>query len=326
MTFSRHGCIYYASDLDLKFCDYELITTQPNYPTAGRSDSLPSFVVGPSASPLFWVKQRAKMNLDRGPCMMFQKPQRCLRDSITDHAEAIGKNEIQWADSHCRPRMNYHQSMECPETPGDYIALFKKYIALTPFLVPASAEQLTRISHPGLHLDNIFVDPTRSRLLYPRHFFSALIRRCLSYQPPHVLLIRNSFGALLRCHKKSDSARRQILNDSLHELKLNNISLVPAYWEREELFSLRNSLINVIAHWTDIKHEPKLCPVDFGEEELFIHQDEMNLLEGISDTVHQLQDTGLIPLGMIRPKYYERVVKLNEHFKSEFVGLAENEH
>lgn len=52
----------------------------------------------------------------------------------------------------------------------------------------------------------------------------------------------------------------------------------------------------------------------------------MNLLEGISDIVHQLQDAGLIPLGgMVRPEYYERAMELNERFKHEFVELAENE-
>ncbi|KAJ5505660.1 hypothetical protein N7453_004617 [Penicillium expansum] len=81
-------------------------------------------------------------------------------DSIVGYAEAIGNNKIQWAISYGRPRTNYHRSMECLETPDNYVALLNSYMALALFLAPTStSEQLNRISHPDLHLDNIFVDP-----------------------------------------------------------------------------------------------------------------------------------------------------------------------
>jgi hypothetical protein len=68
------------------------------------------------------------------------------------------------------------------------------------------------------------------------------------------------------------------------------------------------------------------CPVHFSEEELLRHQDEMDLVEGISAVLHELQDTGLIPLGgMVRREYYERAMELNDRFKREFIDLAENE-
>ena len=72
-AFSRHGCIYYASDLQSTSCKYELIETQRDYPsksTAGENDPLSSFAIGPSASPIFWEKQKATMKLDRGPCTL----------------------------------------------------------------------------------------------------------------------------------------------------------------------------------------------------------------------------------------------------------------
>lgn len=50
--------------------------------------------------------------------------------------------------------------MECLETPDNYVALLNSYMALALFLAPTStSEQLNRISHLDLHLDNIFVDP-----------------------------------------------------------------------------------------------------------------------------------------------------------------------
>ena len=73
MTFSKHGCIHYASDLQSKSCDYELIETKRNYPSesaARGNGTTPSFAIGPSTSPIFWEKQKATMNLDRGPCTL----------------------------------------------------------------------------------------------------------------------------------------------------------------------------------------------------------------------------------------------------------------
>ena len=262
-------------------------------------------------------------------------------DSIAGYAEAIGRNEMQWAISHARPRINYHRSMECPETSEDYIALLKRYMALTPYLAPSSiAEQTNKISHPDLHLDNIFVDPGNYRITsiidwqqatvspaFLQRAYPQMLELSASPCPAHKMeeekmLLGHYYDAI----KKNDSIRRQILNDPLHELKTDPISLVPACWEREDLFSLRNSLIKLIAHWAEIKHKQESCPVDFGDEELLGHRDEMDILEGVSDIVHQLQDTGLIPLGgMVRPVYYQRAMGLNERFQHEFVGSAENE-
>lgn len=84
-------------------------------------------------------------------------------------------------------------------------------------------------------------------------------------------------------------------------------------------------MIKLVARWAELKYEQESLPVDFGEEELLRHTDEMNLLEGISGIVHQLQDAGLIPLGgIVRPEYYESAMEANERFRQESIGLAEN--
>lgn len=52
----------------------------------------------------------------------------------------------------------------------------------------------------------------------------------------------------------------------------------------------------------------------------------MNMLEGISEILQQLQDDEVIPLGgMVLPEVYQRAVELSNFFKHEFVRLAENE-
>ncbi|CAG7946186.1 unnamed protein product [Penicillium nalgiovense] len=55
--------------------------------------------------------------------------------------------------------------MESPETPNAYITLIKHFLALAPYLAASSnIEHPNRISHPDLHLDNVFVDPETNRV------------------------------------------------------------------------------------------------------------------------------------------------------------------
>lgn len=111
--------------------------------------------------------------------------------SITDYSKAIAMNELQWAASHARSRMNFHRSIDSPQTPSGYVDLLEKYIALSPYLA-SLPEPPNRISHPDLHLDNIFVDPDTFRItsiidwqqaIFPQSLCSGIIRRCLNYRP-----------------------------------------------------------------------------------------------------------------------------------------------
>jgi hypothetical protein len=64
----------------------------------------------------------------------------------------------------------------------------------------------------------------------------------------------------------------------------------------------------------------------FTDEELILHQNEMELIEGLSSVMHQLQDEAMIPLGgMVRPEDYQRLEELNNRFKKSFVDSGEND-
>lgn len=52
----------------------------------------------------------------------------------------------------------------------------------------------------------------------------------------------------------------------------------------------------------------------------------MELIKGILSIMRQLQDEGMVPFGgMVKPEFYEKTKELNDHFKEEFDGLAEDE-
>lgn len=97
--------------------------------------------------------------------------------------------------------------------------------------------------------------------------------------------------------RNANHIRADIIDGRLHSTKTKPIQLVPSCWERDDLFSLRNS---VIAHWEEIApaDASKTCPTYFSKEELALHQDEMDLIEGLSSIMHQLQDEAMIPLGV----------------------------
>lgn len=263
-------------------------------------------------------------------------------DSLTganpsDYARDIGMNELQWNKSYSQPRMNFHRSMQYPETPGDYNSLIKRYLTLAPYLVSAFSDSahIGTLTHPDLHLDNIFVDPSTKRIssiidwqsttimpmflqrLYPQ-FLEPLSESSQSKEIPLM-----HYRQLAR---KKNPFRASMINDPLHSTKIKPIQLVPSCWERDDLFSLRNSLISVIAHWNEIVPDAtNSCPISFSEEELVLHQDEMELIEGLSSIMHQLQDEATIPLGgMVRPDDYERLKELNRRFMQDFVDLGEN--
>lgn len=87
-----------------------------------------------------------------------------------------------------------------------------------------------------------------------------------------------------------------------------------------------HALITAATHWPEIGREGAPCPVNFTDEELLQHHTEMEIIEGISGIIRQLQDEGLIPLdGSVEREYYEIAIERNTYFKNEFVKLAENQ-
>lgn len=202
-----------------------------------------------------------------------------------------------------------------------------------------SHEQANRISHPDLHLDNIFIDPVANNITCIIDWQLASVSPiCLHRRYPQMLehsitaqsdqfnreetLLNYYYNAV----KEADPLRWTYLTDPLLSVRTDPISLVPGCWDREDIFSLRNALITIIARWGDICQTGIRCPVDFTEDELLQHENEMELIEGISSIMQQLDDQGLIPFGgMVRPEFFEYAKKLNDVSKQEFVDLAENE-
>lgn len=294
ISFPKHGCIYYESDLKSRSFDYErlgLLYDLSSTSEVGQKHQLPGFVIGPSTSPKFWEGEKGTMNLDRGPCTLLRYNVVLLANmgignDVADYATAVATNELEWAILHARSRMNFHRSMESPETLVNYIS-FKHYMDGT-CSIPGSrfAYRATKQdSHPDLHLDNIFfyswtnritciidwqqasVCPIPLHRTHPQMLeLSATSQSDQSTQQRE--LLDNYYAAV----KKADPSRWKALNEYSLAVRTGPISSVPGCWAREDLFSLRNALVTVVARWKDIGDSEKPCPVNFGEEELLQDQ------------------------------------------------------
>lgn len=191
--------------------------------------------------------------------------------------------------------MKFYRSLEHPETPSDYTSLMNHYIALTPYLVSSSNALPNRISHPDLHLDNIFINPKTNQItciidwqrtsISPVPFqrpFPQMLEITCCRADEHTELEKSLLDHYQNAVKTIGPLRWEVLNDPLLGVKINPISLVPCCWDHQCLFSLRNTLIATIAHWEYITNHSRLsCPIDFTADELLQHQSEMELIEGI---------------------------------------------
>lgn len=249
---------------------------------------------------------------------------------------ALGQNELDWAESHSTPRINPHRSMHKPETPAQYIQLLQKYLKIAPFIVPDSPRNT--LSHPDLHLDNIFVDPESNTITNIIDWQSAVITPLdlqdsqpqmleLSLNPLNEEQRRQEHDLLDYYQEAAKAAGLSRKPQDLHlAVRLNPLTQVPGCWELQDTFSLRQSLISVVAHWGRLYPHHTPCPIGFTSEELQDHDRESELIDGIAGIVRQLDEQGLIPMGgMVPSEHYEYARRISDYFKQQFMDLAEND-
>lgn len=75
---------------------------------------------------------------------------------------SIGINERIWARAHAVPQTNPYNPTDETQSPESYISLLDRYLQLIPYMAPVPTP--TTLSHPDLHLDNIFVDPDTMKI------------------------------------------------------------------------------------------------------------------------------------------------------------------
>ncbi|TVY27963.1 Altered inheritance of mitochondria protein, mitochondrial [Lachnellula hyalina] len=344
ISFQRHGCIYYKKDLEKKgLPPYELEarSLSSDGPTTRLNFVLTEgFAFGPLTEARLWERERATMNLDRGPW-----------NTPSSYMAAMGINEIQWATAYAKPQINDYPSNETPDSPEDYISLLERYLQLAPHLSPGPFR--TSLSHPDLHLDNIFVDPDTKKITCIIDWQSASVSEPF-FQPsiPRMLIPVGSCSpgerleaALEKPNAREDSSgtldllshyqklsrltneqRWAAINLHNRSLLTEPVSLICGAWSRNDIFSFRHALIHVVARWNEVATASTPCPIQFTERELKLHSDQLELAEGLGEVLHQLQNDNLIPLGgMVLRGNYEQAMHINNNVRKMFIDMAESE-
>ena len=305
-----------------------------------------NFTIGPLTEARLWEGERETMELDRGPCMFTKISDTllwliCEGSTCQSYMATMGINEIKWANQHAKPRINPRRSLEKPESPSYFISLLERYLQTTPFMAPQTIR--TTFSHHDLHLDNIFVNPEYMQITCVidwqstsvcEPIFQQLFPRML--QPVQGSAADKPSEEHLKGHANLDyyntltkSNNRKWWNDLNirgRSLMTRPVSTLCGAWQRNDIFSFRNSLIELAARWEEVANDREVCPIRFTTEELEAHKEESEIIEGLSKVLHQLQDEDLLPLGgMIRQEIFQASQKINSHLKEMFIDYAPSE-
>ncbi|CZT12207.1 uncharacterized protein RCO7_10448 [Rhynchosporium graminicola] len=328
VSFRRHGCIYYRNDLAKKgLTAYDLEAkslSTDGTPVQLESISTEEFAIGPLTEARLWEGERATMELDRGPW-----------STPLSYMAAMAINEIKWAAAYAKPQMNAYRSMETPDSPDDYVSLLKRYLQIAPYLSPGPSR--TSLSHPDLHLDNIFVHPDTKKITCIIDWQSASASEpFLQHGVPRMLIpvdCSSPGKELDPVSEGSDTGDSRMPNDLLsyyHKISKakNEIRWAAINICNRQLLTEPTSLLcgAWIARWEEIAPSAQPCPIQFTQHELELHNAEMELVEGLGEVLHQLQNDNLIPLGgMVLREKYKQASQINNSVKKMFVDMAESE-
>ncbi|KAF9485544.1 kinase-like protein [Pholiota conissans] len=143
VRFSQYGSIYYKEDVD------ELLRERPLYAEGEAEDaSSERFRIGPSVERRFYRGGRTGTDIDRGPWK-----------DVQSYLKAAVDCEIEWM------RL-YSSSPEAKaqlgawHTPERHIKALQMWFSLAPAVLPPPEYCIPTLSHPDLHVGNIFVTGT----------------------------------------------------------------------------------------------------------------------------------------------------------------------
>ncbi|KAH3976280.1 hypothetical protein HBH52_118710 [Parastagonospora nodorum] len=286
LSFTRYGNLYFA---DNAFPGCEKAEIIGDLPQSLRNLAENRFVIGPVVDRGFWHRERALMDIDRGP---WKSPQ--------DYLRAIGQREIAWIDSHAaqKPSGGLFAMSEAQRTPDAHIVLYKKFLDVAEYLLPKGDHVRPTLWHWDIHAPNIFVSENHVTSLIDWQdtwvgplFLQARHPRLVDYNGEVMTRLPESYDALedeeekLRVRTQVEKSivlwtyeietkkTNPILHDILHivqgRAKRDTVDFSANTWDGD-IIPFRQCLIRIARHWNEINTEIP-CPIEFTEEEIKSH-------------------------------------------------------
>ncbi|KAJ5563512.1 hypothetical protein N7535_008676 [Penicillium sp. DV-2018c] len=280
-----------------------------------------------------------------------------------EYTSAIGRNEMMWIKTYAVARMNHYRSTQNQELPEDGISLLEKYMNVSSYLVPQQSDEPSSANvlwHPDLHLDNIFIDPDTCRItaivdwqsacVAPLFYQSDVPRMCRHFRPVREgwVVPERPEGFENMSRDEQERVDHDLESETIHKyyeaqvykraplhwavlqqpaipILRKPVWLVSRVWENRDLFFLRESLMNITAHWSNFfPNTPS--PINFSSEDIELHSKEEENIEAVGRMLLLFQEQAVLPVdGMVEPEDYNLARENSRKFKDIFIGLAQDE-
>ncbi|OKL62703.1 hypothetical protein UA08_01644 [Talaromyces atroroseus] len=337
LKFSSHGSIYlrrWLPSKQISFNSMEWQYTVLNKPQA----ELPrqfwrQFAIGPSTD----------RKLYRGPAD-FTKQFRGPFRNLFHYATSLAKNERRYIRYNAWRRMNPFRSIKRSQNLDQYGDLIEKYLASQEHWNQSEVnDDPCTISHPNLSLDHIFIDPATNKIVCLTGWQATVISPPFLKRPYPTFLdpefqteSLDRSKSLPRAYyqelvEKTDPLRhkRVLSNLQEHENRISPMSAIFGGWEKDDMYSLRESLLTMLRSLESKTRGPLPNWLKFDVQTLRSHgmekfaRQELQLLFGV---VQNVQNTWKIPIdGRVPAEDFDRARELSDSYRQQYLHLAEDD-
>ncbi|KAL3458409.1 kinase-like domain-containing protein [Aspergillus heterothallicus] len=288
VSFNQYGSLYYASDNVPGAFPAEI---RSGIPARAMDEVARSFLIGPLAERTWWSKERADMEIDRGP---WEDP--------VQYAVSIAQRELNWIQQYAVPKAASDPLVpsQSQNSPTSHISLLQRYSKVARHLLPSDpAVVASHLWQTDLHAGNIFIDVEKNRvssiidwqgawagplILQARHPRLVQYEGELILKPPDNFkelepngkkLIRQQMSQSIVLYLYEQTLAKQVplLHSILHfpygRTRCEPIEFAGDTWD-DDIIPLRESLIRIEKHWAEIGLDFP-CPFHFTEGEVEAH-------------------------------------------------------
>ncbi|KAL2067763.1 hypothetical protein VTL71DRAFT_15859 [Oculimacula yallundae] len=286
VSFSRYGNIYFAKD---SFPGCEKAEVSGDISEELKKEVEERFTIGPVVEHVFWRRDQTSMPMDRGPWK-----------TADNYLKALANNQVTWLSQYAprAPPPNIFQKPAAQESPDAHIALYKKFLDISPYILPED-ERMVRSTlwHWDLHASNLFVKNDQITCIIDWQstwagplFVQYRYPKIVYYAGEVVLKLPEDYERMEGDEKVKVSCQvERSLVQYLYETKtkatnplLTDIIDVPQRAVRKQtiafaedsweggIVSFRQCLIRLERYWDEMGHNAA-CPIHFTEEDLQNH-------------------------------------------------------
>ncbi len=268
--------------------------------------------------------------------------------------------------AHAKPRMNHFRYNDKLEQPNEMVELLEKFRLVAPYVSGCSESEYLEtpiLSHPDLNLSNIFVDPGTNTVtsvidwqgsrVAPLALQAKIPRmvRHIEHLPPGLTLPerpKNYDSLDAEARQAADATHESALCQNYYEVLtaksnpqfysaimhntsrrapfIEPLQVVCGSWKNREVYKLRSSLIRVTEHWNELAPDLPQCPIAFEEDEVDIHDKELENIDYIQSMMEGFEAAGILPAdGRVDPIDFDALQELNRVQREEYLTLASNE-